>query len=61
VMAPMDYSRLIFAIVFGYVIFGEVPNSITMFGTLIVIASTLYITIREALLGHPKPAQARDE
>ena len=61
VMAPMDYSRLIFAIVFGYVIFGEVPDSITMFGTLIVIASTLYITIREARLGHPKPAQARDE
>lgn len=61
VMAPMDYSRLIFAIVFGYVIFGEVPNSMTMLGTSIVIASTLYITVREARLGHPQPARARDE
>jgi drug/metabolite transporter (DMT)-like permease len=61
VMAPMDYSRLIFAIVFGYVFFSEIPNSMTMLGTLIVIASTLYITVREARLGHPQPAPARDD
>jgi drug/metabolite transporter (DMT)-like permease len=61
VMAPMDYSRLIFAIVFGYLIFREIPNFMTMLGAFIVIASTLYITIREARLGHPRPAMARDE
>ncbi|HEU4655078.1 MAG TPA: DMT family transporter [Steroidobacteraceae bacterium] len=61
VMAPMDYSRLIFAIIFGYAVFREIPNSMTMLGALIVIASTLYITIREARLGHPQPAPARDE
>jgi drug/metabolite transporter (DMT)-like permease len=61
VMAPMDYSRLIFAIVFGYLIFKEVPNTMTMIGASVVIAATLYITIREARLGHPQPAPARDE
>jgi drug/metabolite transporter (DMT)-like permease len=47
-MAPLDYTRLIFAVIVGLVFFSEVPNSVTMLGAGIVIASTLYITIREA-------------
>ncbi len=52
-MAPLDYTRLIFAVIVGLVLFSEVPNTITMLGAGIVIASTLYITIREA---RQKPA-----
>lgn len=51
VMAPIDYTRLIFAIVFGYAWFGDAPNALTMAGAGVVIASTLYITWREAQLG----------
>ncbi|MGH8179140.1 MAG: DMT family transporter [Steroidobacter sp.] len=51
VMAPIDYSRLVFAVIFGFVWFGEIPNALTMAGAGVVIASTIYITWREAQLG----------
>ena len=57
-MAPIDYTRLIFAILFGLLLFQEVPNLLTMAGAGIVIAATLYITIREARLkATPPPAR----
>ena len=59
VMAPIDYTRLVFAVMLGYALFGEVPDSLTMFGASIIIASTLYITWREAQLGKPKPSPQR--
>lgn len=61
VMAPIDYTRLIFAVVLGYALFGEVPNALTMLGAGVIIASTLYITWREAQLGQPKPQAQRAE
>jgi drug/metabolite transporter (DMT)-like permease len=54
-MAPIDYTRLVFAVIFGYALFGEIPNTITVLGAGIVMASTLYITLREARLGKPEP------
>lgn len=59
-MAPIDYTRLVFAILFGLVIFHEVPNWITMLGALIVIGSTLVITLRELRIKQ-KPAPVRVE
>lgn len=53
-MAPVDYTRLVFAIILGYLWFADIPNALTMTGAGIVIASTLYITIRESRLGVPK-------
>ncbi len=61
VMAPVDYSRLVFAIILGFLLFGEIPNSLTMLGAGIIIASTLYITIRESRLGVPKTPPNRPE
>ena len=49
-MAPIDYTRLVFAILLGLALFQEVPNVLTMAGAAVVIAATLYITIREARL-----------
>lgn len=51
VMAPIDYTRLVFAVVLGYVWFGDKPNVVTMLGAGVIIVSTLYITWREAQLG----------
>lgn len=51
VMAPVDYTRLVFAIIFGYLWFHDVPSALTMVGAGIIIASTLYITVRESRLG----------
>lgn len=59
VMAPVDYTRLVFAILFGFVLFGDVPNASTMLGATVVIGSTLYITVRESRLGVPKTTPER--
>jgi drug/metabolite transporter (DMT)-like permease len=61
VMAPLDYTRLVFAIILGCLLFADVPNLLTMTGAGIIIASTLYITIRESRLGVPKTPPARTE
>jgi len=61
VMAPVDYTRLVFALILGYLLFGDVPNPLTMLGAGIVIASTLYITIRESRIGVAKTTPARAE
>lgn len=54
-MAPIDYTRLVFAILFGLVLFHEVPNLVTMLGALIVIGSTLVITLRELHFRQKQP------
>jgi drug/metabolite transporter (DMT)-like permease len=59
-MAPVDYTRLVFAIILGYLLFRDVPNAVTMSGAAIVVAATLYIAFREMKVGAPK-ALASDE
>jgi drug/metabolite transporter (DMT)-like permease len=59
-MAPIDYTRLVFAILFGLLLFHEVPNLVTMLGAVVVIGSTLVITLRE-LHFKQKPAPVRAE
>jgi drug/metabolite transporter (DMT)-like permease len=61
VMAPIDYTRLVFAVILGYVLFSEVPNAMTMLGAGIIIASTVYITLREERLGKTEPPAIRTE
>ena len=46
-MAPIDYTRLVFAAVAGFILFSEVPGVWTLAGAAIVVVSTLYITWRE--------------
>ena len=46
-MAPIDYSRLVFTVIAGLVLFHEVPSPWTLAGAGIVVASTLFITWRE--------------
>lgn len=50
-LIPFDYTRLLFAGVIGYFIFAEVPDAWTLTGAAIIVASTLYIGLREARLG----------
>ena len=49
-MAPIDYTRLVFTALVGFAIFHEVPSVWTLLGAGIVVASTLFITIREQQL-----------
>ena len=46
-VTPLKYLALLFAIIFGYFIWGEVPTIKTLAGALLVIISTLIIFRRE--------------
>jgi drug/metabolite transporter (DMT)-like permease len=48
-IAPMEYSRLLYATIIGIVFFAEVPTAWTLGGAGIIIASTLYTLHRNAL------------
>ncbi|WP_062099455.1 DMT family transporter [Caulobacter sp. CCH5-E12] len=47
VMAPIDYTRLVFAVAAGLLLFHEVPRPATIIGAAIVVGSTLFISWRE--------------
>lgn len=48
-MAPIDYTRLVFAAASGFLLFHEIPSLWTAAGSSIVVGSTLFITWREHL------------
>ena len=49
-VSPLKYLALIFAIIFGYVIWDEIPTSKTLIGALLVIFSSFIIFKREMTL-----------
>lgn len=51
VVAPMQYSQILWAAVYGWVFFGETVDTATWVGAGIVIASGLYIVLRESVGG----------
>ncbi|PHY19298.1 DMT family transporter [Caulobacter sp. BP25] len=57
VMAPIDYTRLVFAAGAGLLLFHEIPKPETLAGAAIVVASTLFISWREHLLAQRAKAQ----
>ncbi|MDP7650368.1 MAG: DMT family transporter [Rhodospirillales bacterium] len=48
---PFEYSKLIFAAILGYAVFGEQPDLWTWTGATIIFLATLYTARREALSG----------
>ncbi len=53
-VTPLKYLALIFGIIFGYTIWGEIPTIKTMLGAALVIVSSIIIFRREILLkGQP--------
>jgi drug/metabolite transporter (DMT)-like permease len=47
VVAPFDYSQLIWATGIGFLVWGELPRLATVIGALVVAASGVYILHRE--------------
>ncbi|MCR6673729.1 hypothetical protein [Devosia ginsengisoli] len=48
-MAPVQYSQLIWAIVFGALFFGEYPDYVAIIGLVIVLAAGLANVLTEKL------------
>ena len=47
IVAPMQFSQIVWATLYGYVLFGERVDRATFIGAAVVIASGLYILFRE--------------
>ncbi len=47
VIMPLEFTKLIFAAILGFMIFGQVPDFYTWLGGSIIFASTCYIAFRE--------------
>ncbi len=59
-VTPLKYLALIFGIIFGYTIWGEIPTIKTMLGATLVIVSSIIIFRREILLKR-QPSITRHE
>ena len=53
-LAPYSYSSLLWAVLFGFVIFGDAPSLWTLAGASAIVAASLYIMHRELLRGRRK-------
>ena len=51
VVVPYQYSMIVWAVIFGFVVFGDVPEVATIVGAAIIIGAGFYIYLRERDLG----------
>jgi drug/metabolite transporter (DMT)-like permease len=56
IISSFRYSRMIFALIIGYIAFREVPDLPTIVGATIIIASGLFTLFREARLLRASPS-----
>ena len=54
-VVPYQYTMIIWAVMFGYVVFGDVPSLPTALGAAFITAAGLYIFLRERELGRAEP------
>jgi S-adenosylmethionine uptake transporter len=56
VVVPYQYTIIVWAIVFGYIFFGDVPGPATLTGAAIIVAAGLFIFFREQTIkARPEP------
>jgi drug/metabolite transporter (DMT)-like permease len=55
-VAPFRYSALLFSILLGFAIFGDIPELPMMVGSIIIVGSGLYMLYRERVVGRSKAA-----
>jgi len=56
VVVPYQYSMIVWAVMFGIAVFGDVPQPTTIAGAAIIIGAGLYIFLRERKLGREDAA-----
>ncbi len=50
-VAPFDYTSILWAVILGYLVFGDIPTSSIYIGAGIIIAAGLFVIWRERQLG----------
>jgi drug/metabolite transporter (DMT)-like permease len=48
VVTPFRYTRLLFALILGFLVFAERPDAATLIGGAIIVASGVYTIVRSA-------------
>src|SRR4051812_35774492 len=56
VVVPYQYTMIVWAVLFGFVVFGDVPHPATIVGAIVIIGAGLYIYLRERRLGQGQGA-----
>jgi drug/metabolite transporter (DMT)-like permease len=47
VLVPLDYSRIVYAALLGFLVFGELPGAWSFAGMALIVASSLYLVLTE--------------
>jgi len=56
VLAPIHYTLIIWGVIYGYLVFSDLPDRWTLLGCSIIVISGLYTTYREFVLSNnPEP------
>lgn len=58
VVAPFDYTGMVFALFWGYFLFGDLPDTLVLIGAAIVCGAGIYVIIRERQLGIDRARQS---
>jgi len=56
VLAPFNYSQLVWSVLIGYVVFMETPDTMTLLGAGIIVGAGLYVWHRERVRALPADA-----
>ena len=46
-LAPLDYSRIVYAAILGFLLFGEIPGVWSFAGMAIIVAASIYLVMTE--------------
>ena len=56
-LAPFQYTVIIWATLYGYFIFGDLPDAWTLAGTALIVAAGVYVWLRERQIKPKHPVQ----
>jgi drug/metabolite transporter (DMT)-like permease len=58
-LVPLDYGRIVYSALLGYLAFGELPGPWSFAGMALIVASSLYLVLSEARRLRPRSDPAR--
>ena len=59
-VAPFDYTSMLWALILGYAVFGELPNALVFVGAAIIASAGLFVIWRERQLGLQRARTAEE-
>jgi drug/metabolite transporter (DMT)-like permease len=57
-VAPFDYTAMVFALLWGYFLFGDLPDKLVLIGAAIVCGAGIFVILRERQLGIDRRRQS---